>query len=730
MSDSPSSVVKNVLPKLAPVIRAASGLASNDINFYRSLDHNIADSVSDSSTKILGMINSLVSSVESSEINEVDDKSIKESWSALGNFLDTFLEKSDLAFDEIKKGTKKESTQNSMTYLDDSNSLSTSERAPRRMEKPQSKFTIPIDNSESHPFQPLLKSKPHALAPLKEVLQLTEGTEQDPSHYPQPYEKEIMQQDYNEAILSPSEPIKFRDWDSTEAIWVDTVEVLNNMLESLKEATEIAVDLEHHDYRTYYGIVCLMQISTRDQDWLIDTLALRHELHTLNVVFTDPLITKVFHGAFMDIIWLQRDLGLYVVSLFDTYHASKQLGFPKHSLAYLLERFAHFKTSKKYQLADWRIRPLTKPMREYARSDTHFLLYIFDELKNTLIESQKLDKVLFESRNVAVRRFEYTKFKPLINQPNTYSPGERDEPWKRLVYQYNLPMSRSKIVEQLYNWRDQIARQEDESPRYIMPNQLLVSLAQLSPTDPASVLASGNALTEHVRKNCKVIAEIISKCLKDAEREDFELYNDVTADLKPTGEDLSHGDVEKIEAIFDEMDTTVSHSQLFSSSSRLLDGPMLKSNSSENTNQLHERKNLINEKLANVNVLLKIDASDEKVDEPNDEMAADVSNVENTINANAGMFEDTEDIVVLKKKQNNQTGNLADKKRIKQTGAAFDYKAAPNVMAKPTYKKDDKKRKSDHFDPYSKESEGPRPAKKQSRMHQGKTSSFANKKKK
>ena len=58
----------------------------------------------------------------------------------------------------------------------------------------------------------------------------------------------------------------------------------------------------------------------------------------------------------MDMVWLQRDLGLYVVGLFDTYHASRSLGYPRNSLAWLLNKFANFEAQKKYQMADWRIR--------------------------------------------------------------------------------------------------------------------------------------------------------------------------------------------------------------------------------------------------------------------------------------------------------------------------------------------------------------------------------------
>jgi len=129
------------------------------------------------------------------------------------------------------------------------------------------------------------------------------------------------------------------------------------MLEELKQANEIAVDLEHHDRHSYLGLLSLMQISTREKDWVVDTLKpWRHQLEILNEVFANPNILKVFHGSFMDMIWLQRDLGLYIVGLFDTYHAAETLHYQSRGLAYLLKRFVDFDADKKYQRADWRIR--------------------------------------------------------------------------------------------------------------------------------------------------------------------------------------------------------------------------------------------------------------------------------------------------------------------------------------------------------------------------------------
>jgi len=111
-----------------------------------------------------------------------------------------------------------------------------------------------------------------------------------------PYEYEIINQDYPQHLHAidglsiPPVPLEDND-----VIWVDNHNALLAMVDDLKQASEIAVDLEHHDYRSYHGFVCLMQISTRKQDWIVDTLELREELIVLNEVFADPNIIKVHH---------------------------------------------------------------------------------------------------------------------------------------------------------------------------------------------------------------------------------------------------------------------------------------------------------------------------------------------------------------------------------------------------------------------------------------------------
>ena len=46
-------------------------------------------------------------------------------------------------------------------------------------------------------------------------------------------------------------------------------------------------------FRTFQGLTCLMQISSRRKDYVIDTLTLRRSMHLLGVIFDNPAVVKV-----------------------------------------------------------------------------------------------------------------------------------------------------------------------------------------------------------------------------------------------------------------------------------------------------------------------------------------------------------------------------------------------------------------------------------------------------
>jgi exosome complex exonuclease RRP6 len=111
--------------------------------------------------------------------------------------------------------------------------------------------------------------------------------------YPHPYEREIKSLKRPASYYARVKEQLFRPLAQTPVTWIDTPTQLATLAALLEGCSEFAVDLEHHDYRSFQGFVCLVQISTRTEDFLVDALALRSHLPALAPAFANPRITKV-----------------------------------------------------------------------------------------------------------------------------------------------------------------------------------------------------------------------------------------------------------------------------------------------------------------------------------------------------------------------------------------------------------------------------------------------------
>lgn len=158
----------------------------------------------------------------------------------------------------------------------------------------------------------------------------------------------------------------------------------------LAKEKEIAVDLEMDSLHHYREKVCLVQISTREQSWLIDPLALA-SLSPLAAPLANPEIIVVMHGSDYDIRSLHRDFGIEVTNLFDTMIAARFLGIAEFGLAALLKARFGIELDKKYQKADWSKRPLSREMCAYAVADTSDLLPLYDQFREELLAKGRLE---------------------------------------------------------------------------------------------------------------------------------------------------------------------------------------------------------------------------------------------------------------------------------------------------------------------------------------------------
>ena len=129
--------------------------------------------------------------------------------------------------------------------------------------------------------------------------------------------------------------------------------------------------------------MCLIQFSTPDNDYLIDTIALS-DLSQLAPIFGSPEIVKVFHAAEYDLICLKRDYHFQFNNIFDTMLAARILSYPAFGLGSIFKEKFGLEMDKRYQKADWAKRPMSAEMLSYARLDTHYLIELRDILQKEL----------------------------------------------------------------------------------------------------------------------------------------------------------------------------------------------------------------------------------------------------------------------------------------------------------------------------------------------------------
>ncbi len=237
-------------------------------------------------------------------------------------------------------------------------------------------------------------------------------------------------------------------------------------------ARGLAVDVESNGFYAYREKVCLIQLSTSENDYIVDPIAIR-DMSALGPLFADPAVEKIFHAGEYDILCLKRDFEFRFARLFDTMIASRLLGSKELGLAAAIERHFGIRLSKKLQRADWGRRPLTMAQIRYAQLDTHYLLRLAD-IQRTLLEKKELLEDAAEG---------FEKLARLEPQERTVDP----EAFRRLAQGRDFDGRKLAVLREIHAMREEAARERDRAPFRIMPEPLMVKLAEAPPDSMESL---------------------------------------------------------------------------------------------------------------------------------------------------------------------------------------------------------------------------------------------------
>lgn len=241
---------------------------------------------------------------------------------------------------------------------------------------------------------------------------------------------------------------------------------LAKMVAALEAQPIVAVDTESNSLHAYREKVCLIQFSIPEIDYLLDPFAFPN-LSALAPLFANPGIEKVFHAAEYDLLVLKRDFRFKFKNLFDTMVAARILGRKKVGLGNVLEAEFGIKLQKKFQRADWGQRPLPRPLLDYARFDTHYLIKLRDYLKEELNSKSRWP--------IATEDFQR------LCQVNGTVPEPRGPDVWRINGVRDLTAKQAAVLQRLAEYREQKAEAMERPLFKVISDKTLIAIAETEP---------------------------------------------------------------------------------------------------------------------------------------------------------------------------------------------------------------------------------------------------------
>lgn len=227
------------------------------------------------------------------------------------------------------------------------------------------------------------------------------------------------------------------------------------------------------------------------------------------LVLLDPLALddlSDFNNACKNSIWVlhasKEDLecmewaGLVAPRLFDTQIAAKLLGFEHVGLGAVTEEVLGVKLAKNHTRENWSLRPLKQSWLDYAALDVEYLVELALALKERLKAAGRL--------SWAEQEFSYT----LAN----YHRPRGSEPWRHLKGAGKARSPRQLgLLRELYNKRDEIAREADLAPHRVIPNHDLVDLVLQTPTSYQELSRRSFMKRRQLRRHARIWWQAIKK---------------------------------------------------------------------------------------------------------------------------------------------------------------------------------------------------------------------------
>ena len=291
-------------------------------------------------------------------------------------------------------------------------------------------------------------------------------------------------------------PTTFQTASHHSFAYIDTDDELQNYCDRIQNSSTLFIDTEFIREKTYAPVLCLIQVATEDTLACIDPLSIKNLTPFLDLIY-NTAITKVFHAARQDLEIFYNLRGSVPKPVFDTQIAASLLGHADQiGYGNLVNAILKVNLDKKYARTDWTQRPLSAEQLEYAINDVIYLREIYHVI------CQQLDKH---------NRIQWLDddFELLTSDASFKVSPEKI--WRKVKGNNKLNGQQRAVLQDLAGWREQRAIHSDKPRKWILSDDILLSLAQHQP-DSDKKLEKIRGMTDGmIKKSGETLINIIKK---------------------------------------------------------------------------------------------------------------------------------------------------------------------------------------------------------------------------
>lgn len=228
----------------------------------------------------------------------------------------------------------------------------------------------------------------------------------------------------------------------------------------------VTVDTEFIREKTYWPVLCLIQLAGEDEAAAVDPLAPGMDLTPVWDLMQNPDVVKVFHAARQDIEIFVHLTGRTPAPVYDTQIAAMVCGFGDQvGYEQLVRKLAKAQIDKGARFADWAARPLTEKQLAYALSDVTHLRTAYRKLRGQIRSAGREDWI---AGDLAA-----------LEDAATYIT-EPEDAWKR-VRSRSLKPKYLGVLKQVAAWRESFAQQKNIPRNRVFRDETMLDIAANAP---------------------------------------------------------------------------------------------------------------------------------------------------------------------------------------------------------------------------------------------------------